>query len=227
MTISVVSHGGVSRGGPAGPTSVVTMSATPTAGNTLLALGWCTRDATSKNIDFPAGWTNLYHEDAPNGDANCFKIGYKVVSGETSTITWQYSDGTGGVSVNAAGVICVEVNGILDVASFVRAYASGHGNPHSIPSITPPSGVEALMVGLCYNKDPYGITTPPSLYAAIDDIAAGGDARLSSWSQHAASTSGSYTDTYNMGSGTTDYNLQGAFTALLGSPTARSFGVLI
>jgi len=209
VTIAVGAYGVNGRGSGTASTLVVTLSGTPTNGNALIALAVCHLDVTSKHVVPPAGYATQYHSDA---DGWCTKLITKTASSEGGTVTITFADAGGAASSDVCDMVVVEVSGSLD--SFVTLDVTGHANPHAIPSVAPSSGIEALMLGLTGNADPYAVTAFPTSYATLVNNTAGGDMRLGAYYIHAGSTSGSYSDTYNLAGGALDRNFQAVFVVI-------------
>lgn len=195
MTIGIVQQAVASTSATAHTTQTATFGSTPTNGNTIVLdiLVWSR--AFERAVNVPAGWVERHRVWTA---ASCVHLVCTRVAGaaEPTAVAVTFD------STSSSILYVYEVNG---------AYAGGATalstltKTHSVPSITPGAGVEALLMFSCSAENPYSVTVEPSGYSVALDLAplGGNPLRISARSKHVASTSGSYTGSITYASNVT------------------------
>lgn len=180
--------------------------------------GTCERTANSKFVVPPVGWTTLYHDHDATVD---FLIATKVAAGTETDVTITFAYSGGATSDNYSSLAVVEVSGQYDTLSAAIDTSSA---THTIPTVTPDAGTEALLLIGIANHNPHAITVFPSGYTALEGQGVVGMGRMTTHSLHIATASGGYSSSITFAGSDYAYKSHVVFTALAPEPTADFVG---
>lgn len=167
-------------------TIAVTLTSTPTAGNTLAL--WMVVDdiSTTSTITTPAGWTTQLY-DHGSGIRNTVLFATKVAgAAESKTVTVDYA-GTG----TRAALIVFETTGAFAGWDGSQDIS---GTSHFINSVAPDAGDDILFAALVSATNAYSVTTAPSGYTLQEEQVPndGGSDRHAVYTKAVNPASGSY-----------------------------------
>ena len=210
MTIGVVQQVGTANQTVTHSTHTVTLPLPPTVGNLLVvvATAYPVAGGVATSIEVPTGWTARVQDDT---STTKFLIASKVACpGESSSLTISsIYPGFAPPTFWLSNVHLYEFNGGWGGATATLQESSAA--THTVPSITPTGGAEALILSHIQNVNAYPRSGGPSGGYTADQLATqantGSDSQwLHGDIQHVSSASGSYNP------GTMTYAVSGSWT---------------
>lgn len=172
MSYAIVQHG--HNFANSGTTNTVTLGATPTVGNLLIAFVQWFSVMTNVHIN-TTGWT-IEKGHTSSGTDQMWVLSRYVQSGDTAT-TLNFQDGVTVSTFWSATV--VEVSGVTGVhatdwqTSQVDA-GTGSATTHTSSSLTPTAAGGVAIIGCCGDGGGGGITSFSAGWTSLEVVAAGG-----------------------------------------------------